>query len=130
MEVERRITYALGKKPTLCEKELITFITYYILSNIRKMCLPSSCIMLLSSRQLPAGISVLLAAITHITQAFYQHNKHSPQVTFSGRFCCWLGECPLGSKLISMVRGCNKNVLVFNFLKSKSPGGRLFQTKE
>ena len=54
-----------------------------------------------SLAQLSAEFSVLLAAITHFTIAFFQHNKHSQRVTFSGQFLVWLGKCPLGSKLIS-----------------------------
>ena len=51
--------------------------------------------------QLSAEFSVLLAAITHFTIAFFQHNKHSQRVNFSGQFLVWLGKFPLGSKLIS-----------------------------
>ena len=54
-----------------------------------------------SLAQLSAEFSVLLAAITHFTIAFFQHIKHSQRVTFSGQFLVWLGKCPLGSKLIS-----------------------------
>ena len=54
-----------------------------------------------SLAQLSAEFSVLLAAITHFTLAFFQHNKHSQRVTFAGQFLVWLGKFPLGSKLIS-----------------------------
>ena len=56
---------------------------YYIFSNIVKMCLSSSFIVSSSLTQLSAVISVLLAAITHFTQTFVQHNKLSLQVSFT-----------------------------------------------
>ena len=58
------------------EKELIKFIKYFF--NILKRCLSSSFIISSSSSQLPATISVLIAAITHLTQTFFQNNKLSP----------------------------------------------------
>ena len=94
-----------------------------------KMCLSSSFIMSSSLAQLSAAFSVLLAAITHFTLAFFQRNKHSLRVTFAGQFLVWLGKCPLGSKFISG-GGCNKNVLVCIFGKINSQGGRLFRTGE
>ena len=65
------------------------------------MCLSSSFIMSSSLAQLSAAFSVLLAAITHFTLAFFQRNKHSQRVTFAGQFLVCLGKFPLGSKLIS-----------------------------
>ena len=65
------------------------------------MRLSSASIMSSSLAQLTAAFSVLLAAIMHFTLAFFQRNKHSQRVTFSGQFLVWLGKFPLGSKLIS-----------------------------
>ena len=80
------------------------------ISSTLKMYLSSLFIMSSSLAQLSAAFSVLLAAITHFTLAFFQRNKHSKRVTFAGQFWVWLGKFPLGSKLISG-EGCNKNVL-------------------
>ena len=78
---------------------------YYIFSNILKICLSSSLIMLSSLAQLSAAFSVLLLAVTNFTQTVFQHNKQIPQVTFSGQFRVWFRICPPGSKLIGGVWG-------------------------
>ena len=82
------------------------------ISSILKMYLSSSFTMSSSLAQLSAAFSLLLVAFTHLTIAFFQHNKHSRRVTFAGQFWVWLGKFPLGSELISGGGGCNKNVLV------------------
>ena len=66
-----------------------------------KMCLSSSFIMSSSLVQLSAAFSVLLAAITHFTLAFFQRKKKSQRVTFAGQFWVWLGNFPHGSKIVS-----------------------------
>ena len=93
MDVERTPTYGLDKNFNFLKQNLLS--SLFIMSS--------------SLAQLSAAFSVLLAAITHFTLAFFQRNKHS-RVTFAGQFLVWLGKVPLGSKLIS--GGCNKNVLV------------------
>ena len=82
-----------------------------------------------SLAQLSAEFSVLLAAITHFTIAFFQHNKYSQRVTFSGQFLVWLGKCPLGSKLISGGVAIRMSWCAF-FEKINSRGGRLFRIGE
>ena len=47
------------------------------ISSMLKMCLSSSFIMSSSLAQLSAAFAVLLAAITHFTLTFFQHNEHS-----------------------------------------------------
>ena len=79
MEVERRPTYALDKNFRFLKNNLLHLLH---ISSILKMCLASSFMMSSSLAQLSAAFSVLLAAITHFTLAFFQHNKHS-RVTFT-----------------------------------------------
>ena len=86
--------------------------------------------MLSSSAQLSAGFSVLLEIINHFTQAFCQHNKQSPQVTFAGQFWIRLGKCPLGSKLISVWLAIRMPWYAFVENINSRVGGRLFQTGE
>ena len=59
------------------------------ISSTLKMYLSSLFIMSSSFAQLRAAFSVLLAAITHFTLAFFQRNKHSKRVTFAGQFWVW-----------------------------------------
>ena len=57
------------------------------MSSMPKLCLSSAFIMSSSLAQLSAAaFSVLLAAITHFTLAFFQRNKHSQRITFPGQF--------------------------------------------
>ena len=93
------------------------------------MCLSSAFRMSSSLAQLTAPFSVLLAAITHFTLAFFQRNKHSQGVTFAGQFLVWLGKFPLGSKLISGGVAIRMSWCAF-FEKINSRGGRLFRTGE
>ena len=86
------------------------------------MCLPSSFIMSSSLAQLSATFSALLAAITHLTLAFFQCNKHSQRITFAGQFLVWLGKFPLGSKLISGGDAIRMSWCAF-FEKINSRGG-------
>ena len=99
------------------------------ISSMLKMCLSSSFIMSSSLAQLSAAFSVLLAAITHSTLAFFQRNKHSQRVTFAEQFLFWLGKFPLGSKLISGGVAIRMSWCAF-FEKINSRGGRLFRTGE
>ena len=98
MDAERRPTYALDKNFNVLKNNLLRLSN---ISSMLKMCLSSSFIVSSSLVQLSAAFSVLLAAITHVTLAFFQRNKHSKRVTFAGKFLVWLGKFPLGSKLIS-----------------------------
>ena len=82
-----------------------------------------------SLAQLSAEFSVLLAAITHFTIAFFQHNKHSQRVTFSGQFLVWLGKCSLGSKLISGGVAIRMSWCAF-FEKINSRGGDVYSGLE
>ena len=82
-----------------------------------------------SLAQLSAEFSVLLAAITHFTIAFFQHNKHSQRVTFSGQFLVWLGKFPLGSKLISGGVAIRMSWCAF-FEKINSRGGDVYSGLE
>ena len=96
-----------------------------------EMCLSSSFIMSSSLAQLSATFSVLLAAITHFTLAFFQRNKHSQRVTFAGQFLVWLGKFPLGSKLISGGAAIRMSwCAFFEKINSRGGGGRLFRTGE
>ena len=94
-----------------------------------EMCLSSSFIMSSSLAQLSSAFSVLLAAITHFTLAFFQRNKHSLRVTFPGQFLVWLGKFPLGSKLISGVDAIRMSWCAF-FEKINSRGGDVYSGLE
>ena len=115
MEVERRPTYALGKNFSCLKKNILRSLH---ISSILKMCLSSSFIMSLSLAQLPAAFSVLLAAITYFTLAFFRHNKHSQRVTFVGQNSVsgWENSSWLKINKRGGV-GCKKNVLVCIFEK-------------
>ena len=69
MEVDREPTFTLDKKALSFRER--SYYVYYIFSNILKMCLSSSFIMSSSSAQLSPVLSVLLAAITHFSQTFF-----------------------------------------------------------
>ena len=94
-----------------------------------KMCLSSSFILSSSLAQLSAAFSVLLAALTHSTLAFFQRNKHSQRVTFAEQFLVWLGKFPLGSKLISGGVAIRMSWCAF-FEKINSRGGDVYSGLE
>ena len=93
------------------------------------MCLSSSFVMSSSLAQLSSAFSVLLAAITHFTLAFFQRNKHSLRVTFAGQFLACLGKFPLGSKSISGGAAIRMSWCAF-FQKINSRGGDVYSGLE
>ena len=93
------------------------------------MCLSSAFIMSSSLVQLSAAFSVLLAALTHFTLAFFQRSNHSQRVTFAGQFWVWLGKLPLDSKLISGGAAIRMSWCAF-FEKINSRGGDVYSGLE
>ena len=74
MEVERRLTCTLDKNFSFLKKNLLRLLH---ISQLLKMYLSSSLIISSSSAELPAAFSMLLAAITHFTQTFFNTtNSH------------------------------------------------------
>ena len=89
------------------------------ISSMLKMCLSSAFRMSSSLAQLSAAFSVLLAAITYFTLAFFQRNKHSQRVTFARQFLLWLGKFPPGSKINKRGEGLQLECPGVHFLKHK-----------
>ena len=74
MGLEVQLTYALDNKRQLFEKELTTFITYFLIYKER-VDRPRSFTIPSSSAGLSAAFSAPRAAVIHFMQKVFQNNK-------------------------------------------------------